>query len=356
MTLPDEQPAAAETKRRRFFRFSDLITVLLVIALIAGVLELIPANDYMLLPGQARAVSPMISVKGYPPPRGAKSLLMTDVSLYKVNHLLEKIYGMLDPSADLEPAQSVSGSLSENQYLQLNVQLMNDSIHEAEAAALEVARGYKLHFSTAGPQVEFVMPNTPASSVLKAGDVIEVVNGHRMHRATDVAPVVKKLKPGQVAHMTVLRNGHTLHVSVKTVPSTNGVPSKHGKTALVGIYVQDQIVFPVKISIKPGDIGGPSAGMMFSLGIIERLERDNLTHGCKVAGTGTIDYAGNVGAIGGAKQKIIAARNAGAKYFLVPDVKENLQPALSARGNVTVVPVKTLRQAVSYLKNLKPCR
>jgi PDZ domain-containing protein len=281
---------------------------------------------------------------------------MTDVSLYKVNHLLERIYGMLDPNADLEPAQSVSGSLSENQYLQLNVQLMTDSIHQAEAAALEVARGYKLHFSTSGPQVEFVMPNTPASTVLKAGDVIEAVNGRRMHRAQDVAPIVKKLRPGETARMTVLRTGRTLHVNVRTVGSTNGVPDKHGKTALVGVYVQDQIAFPVNITIKPGDIGGPSAGLMFSLGIIERLDRHSMTHGCTVAGTGTIDYAGNVGAIGGAKQKIIAARNAGAKYFFVPDVKENLQPALSARGNVTVVPVKTLRQAVTYLKHLKPCR
>jgi PDZ domain-containing protein len=142
---------------------------------------------------------------------------------------------------------------------------------------------------------------------------------------------------------------------VRTIASKNGVPDKHGKTALVGIYVQDQIVFPVKISIKPGDIGGPSAGLMFSLGIIERLQRHSITHGCTVAGTGTIDYQGNVGAIGGAKQKIIAARDAGAKYFFVPNVKDNLQPALSARGNVTVVPVKTLRQAVDYLKHIKPC-
>jgi PDZ domain-containing protein len=330
--------------------------VFLVVVLMAGVLELIPANDYMLLPGQAQAVSPMVQITGYPAPKGSGDLLMTDVSLYKVNHLLERIYGMLNPNADLEPAQSVSGSLSESQYLQLNTQLMTDSIHQAETAALEVVRGSKLHFSTSGPAVEFVMPNTPASSVLKAGDVIQAVNGHRMHRARDVAPIVKKLHPGQTAHLTVLRNRHTLHINVRTIASTNGAPARTGKTALIGINVQDQIAFPVKMSIKPGDIGGPSAGLMFSLGIIERLERHSITHGCTVAGTGSIDYAGNVGAIGGAKQKIIAARNAGAQYFFVPDVKENLQPALSARGNVTVVPVKTLRQAVTYLHHLKPCR
>ncbi|HEX6506719.1 MAG TPA: S16 family serine protease, partial [Chloroflexota bacterium] len=86
------------------------------------------------------------------------------------------------------------------------------------------------------------------------------------------------------------------------------------------------------------------------------LEPSDITHGCKIAGTGTIDFYGNVGAIGGAKQKIIAARNAGAKYFFVPDVPENLDPALAHRGSVTVVPVKTLHQALVYLSHLNPCR
>jgi PDZ domain-containing protein len=115
-------------------------------------------------------------------------------------------------------------------------------------------------------------------------------------------------------------------------------------------------VFPVKISINAGDISGPSAGLMFSLGIVERLEQRDIAHGCKVAGTGTIDYNGAVGVIGGTKQKILAARAAGVQYFLVPNAPENRIPAMQNRGSVTVVPVKTLRQALTYLNSLKPCK
>jgi PDZ domain-containing protein len=146
-----------------------------------------------------------------------------------------------------------------------------------------------------------------------------------------------------------------MNVATTTVRSTNGVPAANGKTALIGIEVQDQLRFPVSIHINAGNIVGPSAGLMFALGIIQRLSPTDITHGCKVAGTGTIDFNGNVGAIGGAKQKIIAAGNAGAKYFFVPDVKENVDPAMASRGNVTVVPVSTLRQALTYLRHMQPC-
>jgi PDZ domain-containing protein len=141
-----------------------------------------------------------------------------------------------------------------------------------------------------------------------------------------------------------------------TVAATETAGHVKQRVAIIGVVVQDRFSFPVKISINVGDIGGPSAGMMFALGIIQILERHDLTHGCIVAGTGTIDSSGNVGPIGGAKQKIIAARRAGARYFLVPDTPDNVGPARSARGGVEVVPVKTLRQALGFLQRLKPCR
>lgn len=200
------------------------------------------------------------------------------------------------------------------------------------------------------------VPHTPAASALTVGDVIEAVDGHRVHCAAAVSPLIKRLRPGQRVRMTVLHRGHVIQVRLTTIPSTNGTPDKHGKTPLIGVFVQDQFVFPVKITVNAGDIGGPSAGLMFSLGIVQRLENRDITHGCAVAGTGTISYDGQVGPIGGAKQKIIAARRAGAKYFLVPDTPDNLQPALKSRGNTTVVPIKTLRQALEYLDRLRPCK
>jgi Lon-like protease len=342
--------------RRRLLSWSNFSIILLVVVLIVAALELIPANDYLLLPGEARSVEPMISVQGHPNVHFKGDLMMTDVSLYKVDHLLEEIYGRVNPQGDLEPAQNVTGGLSDRQYQQLNVGLMTDSIDEAKAAALRVASNYKLRFSANGPLVVFLLPGLPASKFLRVGDHIRAINGHRVRIVADVSRLIKNLRPGQTASIVVNRHGKLRSRTLTTVPSTNGTPAKHGKTAIIGVQVQDQIVFPLRITINAGNIAGPSAGLMFSLGIIQRVENRDLAHGCKVAGTGTIDFNGNVGAIGGAKQKIIAAQNAGAKYFLVPDVADNTGPARENRGSVTVVPVRTLRQALRFLDHLKPCR
>lgn len=351
-------PADSPQQRPRRFRlgFSVIPAALLVILATLLVLYLIPANSYLLMPGQALNVEQMISVKGHPLGHKQGKLYMTDVSLYKADHLLEELYGHVSPNTDIQPAPQVSGSLSPSQFNQYNVDLMTNSIQDAEAAALNTTSRYRPHYASTGPKIVFLVPNLPASRKLRIGDVVEYINGNRTLRAGQVGPIVKRGRPGQIVHLRILRHGRLLSEAVGTVPSTNGTPDKHGKTPLMGIVVQDQIIFPISISVRPGDIGGPSAGLMFSLGILQRLSPTDITKGCKIAGTGTIDFAGNVGAIGGAKQKIIAARNAGAKYFLVPDVPDNFNPAVANRGNVTVVPVKTLHQALQFLKHLRPCR
>ena len=338
------------------FSVTYLLIPLVVVALIVGILEIIPANSYILLPGQALSVAPMISIKGYPTRPKSGRLYMVDVSVYKADHLLEQLlYSHLYSGADVEPAQNVTGGLSDQQYNQYNVQAMSDSIHQAEAAALSQVPGLHPTLAKTGPRVSLVFPGMPAAKKLRQGDVIEYVDGQRVHRAAQVGVLIRSLHPGAVVHMRVLRGKRLVTVAIKTIATTNGVPDKHGKTPLIGIYSSDQVNLPVKISIQPGDIEGPSAGLMFSLGIIQHIEKRDIAHGCRIAGTGTIDLNGNVGAIGGAKQKIIAAENSGAQYFFVPDVAANRNPARQYAHNITVVPVKTLPQALRFLKNLTPC-
>lgn len=338
------------------FVMPAVTALIAVVAAAALLLYIIPSNYYMLLPGQALAVAPMISIKGHPPTHKRGELLMTDVTLYKVDHKIEELYGRLNGDADLEPAEQLSGGLSDKKFVQLNEKLMEDSIRQAEAAAFSVVPGYHVRFAKTGPKVVFLMPGMPADRRFHTGDVIEYVDGHRVTRAAQVSPLIKRAGVGGLVRMRVLRGGKLITVSVRPVGTTNGKRVKGGKTPLIGVYVQDQLVLPAKISIAPGDIGGPSAGLMFTLGIIQRLERQDIAHGCKVAGTGTIDAEGNVGEIGGAKQKVIAAHNAGARYFLVPDVKDNLQPARQYANGLTVIPVKTLRGALEALRHIKPCR
>ncbi|MGH2442421.1 MAG: YlbL family protein [Chloroflexota bacterium] len=336
--------------------FNYLLVLLLLIVIAAGVLELIPANVYVLLPGQALPVSPMIAVKGHPARVKSGKLFLTDVSLYKADHLLVELWGRIQPDSEIQPAANVAGGLSAKQFNTYNLSLMDDSIHQAEAAALNTIPGDHPHYASTGPRIAFVIAGLPAHHVLRAGDVVLAVNGHRTKRSSQVAPYVKSLRPGETVHLRIIRNGKERSVSVKSVPSTNGQPAKNGKKALIGIEMQDQIVFPVKINVNPGNIGGPSGGLMFSLGIIQRLVPRDIARGCRVAGTGTIDFAGNVGVIGGAAQKVVAAENAGAQYFLVPADPTNLGPARQHAHNIKVVPVKTLAQALAFLKTIKPCR
>ena len=353
MSRPDSRLPSFRRRRPAGALSAVAVTVVLAI-LVLGVLELIPANDYMLLPGDARPVEPMITIQGYPRAHFPGGLYMTDVSLYKVNHLLEKVYARLNSDATLEPAVTVSGNLSQKQFDRESSLAMTDSVRQAEAAALNAIPGHRFDCAREGPEITLTLPGTPASSQLRVGDVVRDIDGRPVRCARDVRPLIRRLKVGQVAHVTVLRHGRLVSVAVRTIASTNGVPDKRGRVPLMGIQLADR--FPLKLSIDIGNVGGSSAGLMFALGIIERLERRDLTHGCKVAGTGEISFDGQVGAISGAKQKIIAARHVGAGYFLVPNVPDNVRPAEAARGNITVVPVKSLSQALSFLQHLKPCR
>ncbi|MGI8826941.1 MAG: S16 family serine protease [Chloroflexota bacterium] len=350
--------------KRRRPKPSDILTLLMVVAIAAAVLSLLPASYYMLLPGDARPVARMIHIQGYSPVPSQGGLFMTDVTVYKVNHKLEELYGRINPNADLEPVQAVAGNLSENQYLHVNALAMTDSIQEAEIAALSVLGRYKLSCSALRPQIGGVLPHTPAGRLLQPGDIIERVGTRTPCGSPGLFPLIRRMRPGAVLDLTVLRGNRTRVFHVRTIPGkltrSGLLPSARGKIAMMGVALQDTLVpgavhLPVKIHINPGDTVGPSAGLMFTLGIVEQLKRQDITHGCKIAGTGTVDYLGQVGEIGGAKQKIIAARGAGAEYFLVPNTPGNVAPARAHRGHVTVIPVNTARVALAALMRIKPC-
>jgi PDZ domain-containing protein len=360
MTADGAQPMSTDREDGAPSRFNRILNVLSIVLLVVAValvaLYLIPSKYYLLLPGDAVEVGPLIHVAGHSQRLNGGKLYLTDVSFLKADHLLVELYGRLNSGADLETQTQFTGGISESKYIAINTNLMTQSINAAKAAALNTIPGLHPHLAKTGPKIDGLVPGTNAVHVLKPGDVITQIDGRRIHTTTAVRATVQTVHPGQILHMTILRKGKPLHLNVRTVrANANGLPDKHGKLTLIGIEVEDQIVFPIKITISHGSIVGPSAGLMFSLGIVNDLSKTDITKGCKIAGTGTIDSAGNVGAIGGAKQKIIAAGNAGVKYFLVPDVAENRVPAEQHRGNITVVPVKTLKGALTFLKHMPAC-
>jgi PDZ domain-containing protein len=185
---------------------------------------------------------------------------------------------------------------------------------------------------------------TPAASVLKDGDVISAVDGQPVTGDTELTALIRAHPAGSVLNLTILRGGKSEQVPIKTIAS--------GGHPIIGVLVQDQYRFPFNVKISIGDIGGPSAGMMFALGIIDKLTTDNLTGGKFIAGTGAIEVNGKVDEIGGIQQKMIGARNAGATVFLAPAA--NCSDARKATpAGLRVVKVSTLNQAVTYLEDIK---
>jgi PDZ domain-containing protein len=190
--------------------------------------------------------------------------------------------------------------------------------------------------------------SAPANGKLQPGDAIDSIDGTTITSPTQVTTVVGKQKPGAVITFVVTRNGKKLTVPV-TAAASSSASNAH---AYVGISIGQQHEFPFTVKIQLNNVGGPSAGMMFALGIIEKLTPGGITGGKFIAGTGTIDDNGNVGAIGGIQMKEIGARDAGATVFLTPAA--NCAEAKSGTpSGLELVKVSTLKDALNALAEIR---
>jgi PDZ domain-containing protein len=247
----------------------------------------------------------------------------------------------LNPQDAVVPQQEVFGSgQTQQQVQQQDTQQMAGSQETATAGALTVLR---IPFTTQ-VQVVSTEPDMPAASVLKAGDLITAVNGTRVNSLASLSARIGAAGAGRRLQLTITRNHEPEHVSLVT--------AKIQGRAAIGVLVQPAYTFPFSVTIRVGNIGGPSAGLMFALGIIDKLGSVNLTGGRFIAGTGEILPTGAVGPIGGIQQKMAGARAQGATVFLVPAANCG-----DARGAVPagmrLVRVSTLAGAVSALQALR---
>jgi PDZ domain-containing protein len=183
---------------------------------------------------------------------------------------------------------------------------MVNSQHDAVAAALTNI-GYNVY---AGVEVEVITEASPAKGILQVKDLILSVNGTALTEVQSLRDALQTNGTGKPAALRIARNGVLSTVEVTPVDNA-------GK-AVIGIGAQANYSFPFDVSIRLDDVGGPSAGMMFALGIIDKLTPGELTSGHHFAGTGTITAPGAVGPIGGIRQKLYGAQRAGAQYFLAP--------------------------------------
>jgi PDZ domain-containing protein len=211
-----------------------------------------------------------------------------------------------------------------------------------DAAAIAALRHLHLPV-TLYADVTDVQKGAPADGKLMAGDVIRTVDGTTVTSAPEVTAAVRKRKPGDTVVFGVLRKGAPLSESMTATAAPDDP-----KRAYLGIGVGNGYTSPVKVSIKLDDVGGPSGGLMFTMGIVDKLTPEQVNRGQHVAGTGTMDENGNVGAIGGIRQKIAAAKADGATVFLVPAANCS-EAVVGAPPGLQLVKVSTLDGALTAL-------
>jgi Lon-like protease len=248
----------------------------------------------------------------------------------------------LSPDDAVVPAQEIfTPGQSPQQVAKEDNDEMLDSQQAATAAALCQLR---IPFRTVDT-ITAVEKGMPAAGVLKPGEVITAVNGKPVTCRSDAAALIRSVKPGSAVLLSVRAKGVTRTVRVGT--------TRIDGHAVVGFYYAESYVFPFSVTFSLGeDIGGPSAGMMFALGIIDKITRMNLTGGRFIAGTGEIEANGTVEPIGGIQQKMVGARDAGATIFLTPAA--NCPDTTGAvPAGLRLVKVSTLAGAVSDLEALK---
>jgi Lon-like protease len=256
-------------------------------------------------------------------------------------NLFAALQAWLSPHDAVVPQQELfPPGQTQQDVIKQDTEQMANSQQTATAAAL-----CQLHIKfTIVDLVASTIPGLPASGVLHKSDQIVAVDGTPASCQASLGDLVKAKPVGQPVVLTVKRSGTLRKITLRTA-SYQGQP-------VIGVNLIESFVFPFKVSINIGNIGGPSAGMMFALGIIDKLTPANLTGGKFIAGTGEIALNGDVEPIGGIQQKIAAARAAGASVFLTP--ASNCADTRSAvPAGLKLVKVSTLRGALVALAALK---
>ncbi len=252
----------------------------------------------------------------------------------------EALVSWLTPSHTVYPAELIyAPGTSQEAVNNENSAAMTGSQDNATAAAL-TALGIKYQSNLA---VATVIGDGASAGILKPDDVLLTIDGRAIKDLQVIQDALAEGK-GAAVELAVRRDGADMTVSV--VPKM-GPEGKY----LLGVALQNVFNFPFEVNFALDNIGGPSAGMMFALGIMDKLTPGDLTGGKPFAGTGTIDPDGNVGAIGGIAQKMVGAQKAGAKYFLAPGA--NCQDVIGHIPNgLEVIKVNTLKEAYDTVSGI----
>ncbi|WP_438352600.1 YlbL family protein [Microbacterium sp. CJ88] len=361
MALFDEDVTITPAPRRRASRRVQIgswsLTVALVVML---VITFLPTAYVIQQPGPVYdtlgttqkadgSTVPLISIGGAQtyPTDGSLDLLTVQVvgNPDRTPSWLELASAWFDPSRAVLPMEAVfpAGQTTEQRNQQSATDMV-DSQKEATAAALtELGYAVPSHLT-----VYSIVDGSAATGILQKGDIVRAADGTPVTDAAGLRAIVNG-KQGAPVDVTIERAGQEQTVSITPQEST---AADGTKTWLVGVTLLTDFSFPIDVTIQLNDVGGPSAGMMFALGIIDTLTPGSLTGGQKVAGTGTITADGTVGPIGGIRQKLYGAAGAGASWFLAPAANCN-EVVGHVPSGLRVFSVQKLGDALTALQTIR---
>ena len=322
--------------------------------LLAGVAAFLPVPYLGLSPGapyNTLGVAPdsdarMIAISGvqtYPAEDGQLDFTIVSVSgkCESGLTLTEAISVWFDRDAAVVPKTVVCPpDASDEEVSEKVAEEMRSSQDSAITAALA-------HLRISKVAVTKVLEGSPAAVALRPGDVITTVDGVEVKTLAELRREIGKRSVGQTVRIGYTRGGVAAHATIGTVAAEDD-----GTRPTIGIEGKTDATAPFTVDINTDPVGGPSAGLMLSLGIIELLTPGSLTGGAHVAGTGTIAEDGSVGPIGGIQQKLVGAAEAGATHFLVPDGNWERAQSFQQDG-LTMHRIETLADALAALEKIK---
>ena len=326
------------------------VTVLLGFLLVAGLtllagsakvpyVQLQPGPTYNTL-GKDESGKEIIEITGTTVTSSTGQLRFVTIGVVKDLTLTEALIGWWRNDDAVVPRELIyPPDQTEQQVEQHNADDFAASQSAAQTAALHEL-GYPMQI-----KVKEVSAGAPAQGKLQPADVITTVDGVTVDTADKLLGALRGKPAGTTFAIGVTRAGQAMTVQVATVAGQDGVPR-------IGVTPEITSTAPFKLNIPIENIGGPSAGLMLTLGIIDKIRPEDLTGGKIIAGTGTIDADGKVGPIGGVPQKLVASKDAGAAYFLTP--KDNCAEAVANRqAGLPLVRVATLDDALAALAEIR---
>lgn len=311
---------------------------------------------YVYQPGDASALDPVVEVEGGYESEGNMHLVTVRGGPATPAYYL---WAKIRPHYDIYPIDQVRPEgISHEEYFQTQLHLMESSQEAATVVAYEAANK-SIEIEYKGVFILSVMDDMPAKDVLQIGDQIISVDGMKVEQTSELIDYVEGKEEGETVDLTIVRDGVELTKTV-SLASFPHMPDKIGMG--ITLVTDREVEVDPPVNFHSGNIGGPSAGLMFSLEIYDQLTEGDLTKGYHVAGTGEITYEGEVLRIGGIDKKVVAAHRKGMDIFFAPNENgregSNYEEALKAAEEINtemkIVPVDSFSDALHYLEGLVP--